>query len=131
METSLRLEVCDHVEKMIDQMKATDLDTGEQGERFIVDMYMYVTGSDDNGNDTVEEGSSTDTASEEVEFFWINCIVWNGQMFSNVCNKDKKERNKKKKKKKKKKTEQKRNENPIMIIIIIIIIIIPNINVLK
>ena len=40
METSLRLEVCDHVEKMIDQMKATDLDTGEQGERFIVYMYM-------------------------------------------------------------------------------------------
>ena len=47
---------------MIDQIKATDLDTGEQGEHYVI--YMYVTGSDDSGTDTVEEGSSTDTVSE-------------------------------------------------------------------
>ena len=62
METNLRLESCDHVEKMIDQMKATDLDAGEQGERFLI--YMYVTCSDDSGNDTVEQGSSSDTLIE-------------------------------------------------------------------
>ena len=37
--------ICDHVEKITDQMKSTDLDNGEQGERFVV--YMYVAGSDD------------------------------------------------------------------------------------
>ena len=47
---------------MIDQMKATDLDAGEQGERFVI--YMYVTCSDDSGNDTVKQGSSSDTSSE-------------------------------------------------------------------
>ena len=38
METTLRLEICDHVEKMTDQMKATDLDHGEHGERFMIYM---------------------------------------------------------------------------------------------
>ena len=62
METSLRLEACDHVEKMIDQMKAADFDTEEQGEHFVT--CMYVTGSDDSGTHTAEKGSSTDTVSE-------------------------------------------------------------------
>ena len=47
---------------MIDQMKATVLDAGEQGERFVI--YMYVTCSDDSGTDTVEQGSSSDTSTE-------------------------------------------------------------------
>ena len=55
---------CDHVEKMIDQIKATDVDTGEQGKRFVI----CVTGSDDNSTDTAEEGSSNDTASESEMF---------------------------------------------------------------
>ena len=62
METSLRLVTCNHVEKTTDQMKATDLDTGERGEHFVI--YMYMIGSDDSGTDTVEEGTSTDTGSE-------------------------------------------------------------------
>ena len=56
--------------KMIDQMKATEF---EQGECFV--MCMYVTGSDDSGTDTAEEGSSTDTVSESVAFHGIDCIV--------------------------------------------------------
>ena len=79
MEMSLRLEACDHVEKMKDLMKATCLGTGEQGEPYVI--YMYVTGSDDSGTDTAEEGSITDTASESEAFHWIDCIVWNGQLF--------------------------------------------------
>ena len=52
-----------------DQLKATDLDTWVQGERFAI--HMYVTGSDDSGTDTAEEDSSTDTASESEAFHWI------------------------------------------------------------
>ena len=73
METSLRLEACVHVEKIIDEMKATNLNTGEHCERFVI--YMYVTGSDNSGIDTTEEDSSNDTASESEAFHWINCIV--------------------------------------------------------
>ena len=36
---------CAHVEKIINRMKATDIYTGEQGERFMI----YVPGSDDSG----------------------------------------------------------------------------------
>ena len=46
-----------------DQMKATDLYTGEQGDHFVI-----VTGSDDSGTDTAEKGSSTDTASQSKVF---------------------------------------------------------------
>ena len=49
---------------MIDQMKATDLYTGEQGERFVI----YMTGFDNSGTNTAEEGSITDTASESEAF---------------------------------------------------------------
>ena len=72
---------------MIYQMKATDLDTGEQGERFVI--YMYVTGSDDSDTDTAEEGSSTDILSiwHSEAFHWNDCIVWNRQLFKNVCRK--------------------------------------------
>ena len=55
---------CNHVEKMIDQMKATDLYTGEQGERFVI----YMTGFDNSGTNAAEEGSRTDTASESEPF---------------------------------------------------------------
>ena len=51
---------------MIDQMKAAYLDTGVQGERFVI--YMHMMDSDDSGTDTAEEGSSTDTASESEAF---------------------------------------------------------------
>ena len=74
----MRLWACDHVET-IDQMKAADLDAGEQGERFVI--YMHMTGSDDSGTDTAEEGSSTDTASESEAVHWIDCIVRNGRLF--------------------------------------------------
>ena len=56
---------CDHVE-MIDLMKATDLGIREQGEYFVI--YMYVSGFDDSGVDTAEGGSSIDTASESEAF---------------------------------------------------------------
>ena len=56
-------------------MKATDLYPWEQGERFVI--YIYVTGSDDNGTDTAEEGKSTDTASGSEAFHRIDYIVWN------------------------------------------------------
>ena len=79
METSLRLEACDHVEKMIDEMKATNLYTGEHSECFVI--YMYMMGTNDSGADTAAEGSSIDTASEMEEFHWIDCIVWTGQLF--------------------------------------------------
>ena len=45
-------------------MKAADLDTGEQSERFLI--YMHIPGSDDCGIDTAEEGNSTDIASESI-----------------------------------------------------------------
>ena len=64
---------------MIEQMKGTDLDTGVQGEHFVI--YMHMTGSDDSGTDIPEAGSITDTESESEAFHWINCIVWNGQLF--------------------------------------------------
>ena len=64
---------------MIDRMKCTYLDTGEQGERFVI--YMHMTGSDDSSTDIAEVGSSTDTASESKAFHWIDCIVWHGQLF--------------------------------------------------
>ena len=51
---------------MIDQMKATNLDTGEQGESFVVS--IYVMGSDASGTATAEKGSSTNTASESEAF---------------------------------------------------------------
>ena len=60
------MEACDYVEKMRDQMKATDLGTGKQDEHFVI--YMYVTGSDDSGSDTVEENSNIYTASESETF---------------------------------------------------------------
>ena len=44
---------CDHVKMIrVDEMKATNLDTGEHGERFLT--YMYETGSNDSGTDTAE-----------------------------------------------------------------------------
>ena len=46
---------------MIDQMKTTDLYTGEQGERF-------VTGTDDSGTSTAKDGSRTVTVSKSEEF---------------------------------------------------------------
>ena len=57
-------------------MKATNLDTGEHGERFVI--YMYVTRSDDSGIDTAEEGISSDTTRESEAFHWIDCIefIW-------------------------------------------------------
>ena len=64
---------------MTDQMKAADLDTREQGERFVI--YMHMTDSDSSDTDTAEEGSSTNTASESEAVYWIDCIVWNGQLF--------------------------------------------------
>ena len=70
-------QACDHVEKMIDQTKATDLYKWEQDERFVI----YVTGSDNSVTDTAKEVSSTDTASESEEFHWIDCIIWNVQLF--------------------------------------------------
>ena len=79
METSLRLEACDHVEKMIDEMKAANLNTGEHGGRFVI--YMYMAGSNDSGTDTPEEDSSIDTTTELETFHWIDRIVWNGQLF--------------------------------------------------
>ena len=54
------------MEKMIDEMKVTNLDTGEHGERFMI--YMYVTGTNDSGTDTAEEGSSIDTTCEPEAF---------------------------------------------------------------
>ena len=66
METSLRLDACDHVEKMINEMKATNLDTGEHGERFV--NYIHVTGTNDSGTDTAKEGSSIDTMSQLEDF---------------------------------------------------------------
>ena len=56
---SLQHEACDHVEKMIDEMKATNLDTGEHGECFVI--YMYVTGSNDSGTDIAEVGCEAST----------------------------------------------------------------------
>ena len=49
---------CDHVEKMTDEMKATNHDTEEHGERFVA--YMYVTDSNDSRIDTAEEGNNSD-----------------------------------------------------------------------
>ena len=63
----------------MDQMKAADLDTGEQDKRFVI--YVHMTGSDGSGTDTDEEGRSTDTASESEAVHWIDCIVWYGQLF--------------------------------------------------
>ena len=59
---------CDHVEKMINQMKATDLDTGEQGERRA--FYMYMTGSDDSGTNTctAEKYRSSDERVNQRRF---------------------------------------------------------------
>ena len=75
METSLRLEACDHVEKIIDEMKATNLYTGEHSECFVI--YMYRTGTNDSSADTAAEGSSIDTASELEEFHWrLYCLNW-------------------------------------------------------
>ena len=56
---SLQHEAWDHVEKMIDEMKATNLDTGEHGEYFVI--YMYVTGSNDSGTDIAEVGCEAST----------------------------------------------------------------------
>ena len=39
---------CDHVEKTVDQLKATNLYTMKQDERFV----SYVMGSDDSGTDS-------------------------------------------------------------------------------
>ena len=60
---------------MIDQMKTTDLYTGELGERFVI----YVTGSDDSSTDTADEDSSTDTASESEAYrslFRLHSLKW-------------------------------------------------------
>ena len=51
---------------MIDQIKTTDLVTKEEGERFLI--YMYVTGSDDIGTDKPEEDIIIDTATEPEAF---------------------------------------------------------------
>ena len=63
----------DHVE-IIDQMKATDLDTGEQGECFVI--YMYMMGSDDSSTDTTEEGSSTNTVNQRRFTDSIYYLKW-------------------------------------------------------
>ena len=55
-----------HYVEMIHQMKATNLVTGEQGERFMI--YMYNTGSDDSGTDTAKEGGSHNTTSKSETF---------------------------------------------------------------
>ena len=54
------------MEKVIDEMKATNLDTGEHGERFVI--YMYVTGTNDSDTDTAGESRSIYTTSESEEF---------------------------------------------------------------
>ena len=40
------------MEKMVDETKVTNLDTGEHGKRFVI--YMYVMGSNDSGIDTAD-----------------------------------------------------------------------------
>ena len=57
---SLWLDVCDNV-VMKYQIKGTDRDTWEQGERFVISMHM--PGSDDSGTDMVWRDSNTDKAS--------------------------------------------------------------------
>ena len=47
------------------------------------------------GTDIAEEGSCTDTASETKELYWIDCIVWNGQLFEMYVIKMKKEKKEK------------------------------------
>ena len=66
-----------HVEKMIDQLKATDFYTGDQGEHLVI----YVPGSDDSRIDKAEEGSCTTQRvnqrrfTESIIFFeMINCL---------------------------------------------------------
>ena len=53
-------------EEMVDEMKATNLDTEEHRECFVI--FRYVTGYDDSDTDTAEEGCSIDITSESEEF---------------------------------------------------------------
>ena len=58
------IRACNHVETVIDEMKAMDLYTGQKAQHFVI----HVTGSSDEGTDTADDDSSTDTASEAEEF---------------------------------------------------------------
>ena len=51
---------------MIDQMKAKDLYPWEQGERFV--MYMYVTGPDDSGTDTLKRAVAPTQRADQRRF---------------------------------------------------------------
>ena len=74
-----RRRACNHVEKMIDEMRGTNLNTWEHCERFVV--YVYVTGSNDSGTEQLKRAvASTQRVNrrcfiESVVLFELSAVL--------------------------------------------------------